>query len=495
MQKKFRLIISLLILSIIIFIIYNIHDIGNKNSENQYNRLINNLNKDTTDFTSWISNKKEVLNTAKDIVDNFTFDQITVWNTLNPYLNINNDDPDISQIYIGLANGTFITGGQWIPPADYDPRTRVWYTKAVQAGRTVISDVYIDRETGERTVTISSPLYLDSTFAGVISADVFMHDISNWLSSQISGKNIYTYLLDPKGTIIVHTLKPELVGTNAYRDKELYDSFFARRELFLEYFETVKGSSTIVRMEYTAAGKKTRGIIRKIEDGDWYLSVAAVEDHDILDFIKLNRNSFIFNMVMLLIVLLLLLLVSRIKQELEKKNRLLTMDNERDFLTGIFNRRYFNLYMEHLWEQTENSSGTSLLMMDIDYFKGYNDTYGHPKGDEVLRSVAGLINTTIRKGDVFARYGGEEFVLVLNQVSTEDAKRIAAKIVEAVYETNIRHSASVHGRITISVGVASIKQDEKVSVRQFTSRADQALYTAKENGRNRVSVFSFPETP
>ena len=490
MQKKFNLIILLLILSIIAFIFYNVNDLNTKSNENEYNRLINSLNKDTTDFSSWISSKKEIVNTAKDVVDNFSYDEITAWDTLNPYLNINNDDPDISQIYIGLANGHFITGGQWIPPEDYDPRTRVWYREAVEEGETIISDVYIDRETGDKTVTISSPLYLSGSFAGVISADVFMNNISDWLKNNIGRNDIYTYLMDPEGTIIIHTLRPELVGTNIYKDKPLFDSILVQLDPYIGYFEKAKESNQVVRMEYIAAEKKTRGIIRKIEDGDWFLSVATTEDRNIRNFIRLNGKSILFNMMILGVVLFLLQLVIRIKMELENTNKLLTIDNERDFLTGIFNRRYFNLYIEKLWSSLDDRSEISLLMMDIDYFKGFNDTYGHIKGDEVLISVSKTIYHTIRKQDVLARYGGEEFVLVLDQVAPDDVLGVAGKIVEAVYNSNIENSSSPVGRVSISIGIASIKPDEQIDVRQFINRADQALYMAKEEGRNRFSVFS-----
>lgn len=493
MRNKFRLVISLLILSIIIFTTYNVYDLSRKNSENQYNRLIQDLNSDTTDFTAWLSTKTEILNTAKDFVDNFTLPPLLSRKTLNPYLNINNDDPEISQIYIGLADGEFITGGEWVPPEDYDPRTRVWYREAVEAGKTIISDVYIDRETDDRTVTISSPLYMEDSFVGVISADVFMNDINNWLRNQISGENIYTYLLDSDGTVIVHTLRPNLVGTNIYNDDVVYDAFFARKDAFLAYFEKVQTSSNMVRMEYIAQGNKIRGIIRQVEEGDWVLAVAAVEDLDVFSFIKTNRNSITFNLLMLAVVLVLLQLVNNIKKELEQKNQLLTIDNELDFLTTIYNRRYFNLYIENLWQASESDSEICLLMLDIDYFKGYNDTYGHIMGDEVLKSVTQAINTTIRKQDIFARYGGEEFTLLLEQVSLGDAEKIAGKIVSTIYELNIENSASPTGRITISIGIASTTPGKAIGVRQFTNNADKALYKAKDKGRNTVVVFSGDE--
>ncbi len=491
MKKKFRLIIFLLIVTVVIFTIYNIYEFNNRSSENQYNELINDLNRDTTDFTSWISNKKEILNTAKDVVDNFGYDEVVFWHTQNPYLNINNDDPNISRIYIGLATGEFITGGDWIPPEDYDPRTRVWYQGAVDAGDTIISDVYIDVETGDRTVTISSPLYMDGSFVGVISADVFMEDISDWLASQITDERVYTYLLDPDGTIIVHTLKSELVGVNVNNIGQVDEAFASQQDILVGYFEEVKQTSQIVRMEYDAHGMQIRGIVKKIEDGEWYLAVASTDDGHIMNVVMNNIKYVLFNLLTLVIILYLLLVVIHIKQELEKQNVLLTFDSERDFLTGIYNRRYFDVFMADLWVRKNDDTQISLLMMDIDDFKKYNDAFGHVKGDEILVKVTDIIHHCIRREDVLARYGGEEFILVLENVTLEAASHIAAKIVKAVYEANIENTSAPTGRITISIGVSTYTGDmsgKSMDVRQFVDLTDAALYAAKEQGRNRFVV-------
>lgn len=488
MLRKFRIVISLLILSIVIFTTYNAYDLSTKNNENIYNRLIQDLYQDTTDFTTWLERKKEIVDTARDFVDNFSIDEVIARSTMNPYLNINNDDQNISQIYIGLADGEFITGGEWIPPEDYDPTSRVWYREAVQADETIISDVYIDRETGDRTVTISSPLYMENGFAGVIAADVFMEDISRWLTDEINRKNIYTYLLDGDGTVILHTLRSGIVGSNIYEDDEFYETFFARKQTFLDFFEEVKHSGQSVRMEYIASGKKTLGIIQQIDDSDWYLAVASYENNDIRNFINMNRRTITFNVLSLVVVLILLRLIINIKNELLQKNQLLTLDNQRDFLTGIYNRRYFNLYMERLWKSSADVTVVSLLMLDIDYFKGYNDTYGHIEGDEVLKSVTRVIENSIRREDVFARYGGEEFTVLLQQVMKEDAEKVAEKIITAVREMNVENIASPLGRITLSIGVASVEPGSSMGVREFSNAADQELYKAKEAGRDRVSA-------
>lgn len=170
-------------------------------------------------------------------------------------------------------------------------------------------------------------------------------------------------------------------------------------------------------------------------------------------------------------------------------NEVLTNDNKRDFLTGIYNRRYFNLHIDQLWHQSREQHQISLLMMDIDFFKGYNDTYGHIKGDEVLQRVTTLITQLIRKEDVFSRYGGEEFALVLAKTSLADAQKIGDKIRQAVFNADIQNESSPYDRITLSIGITSTVPKESVSVRSFIDSADKALYSAKENGRNRIEAL------
>lgn len=196
-----------------------------------------------------------------------------------------------------------------------------------------------------------------------------------------------------------------------------------------------------------------------------------------------------FNSIALTIILLMLFLVTKIKQSLVKKNEVLTNDNKRDFLTGIYNRRYFNLHIDQLWHQSREQHQISLLMMDIDFFKGYNDTYGHIKGDEVLQRVTTLITQLIRKEDVFSRYGGEEFALVLAKTSLADAQKIGDKIRQAVFNAHIQNESSPYDRITLSIGITSTVPKESVSVRSFIDSADKALYSAKENGRNRIEAL------
>jgi diguanylate cyclase (GGDEF)-like protein len=132
----------------------------------------------------------------------------------------------------------------------------------------------------------------------------------------------------------------------------------------------------------------------------------------------------------------------------------------------------------------------SVILIDVDYFKKYNDTYGHPAGDEVLRRIGDIMQrVTARAGEVAGRYGGEEFILVLPGAKAPDALRAAERLQRLVYEENIPHSASdVSDRISISQGVLSIMPDEDVDPGVLVDRADAALYEAKREGRDKIAL-------
>lgn len=160
-----------------------------------------------------------------------------------------------------------------------------------------------------------------------------------------------------------------------------------------------------------------------------------------------------------------------------------------DGLTGLYNRRYFNEKIEELVARAkEDGSYLSLIMMDVDNFKKYNDTFGHPAGDKLLKIVAGVVSEAVREGDIVARYGGEEFVVILKNTSRETALQIAERIRSSV--ANIPFG-TLKTQITISLGVGTLPDhaSDKNSLLEF---ADQSLYYSKQSGKNRVSCgFQF----
>ncbi len=165
-----------------------------------------------------------------------------------------------------------------------------------------------------------------------------------------------------------------------------------------------------------------------------------------------------------------------------------------DELTQVFNRRRFNELTENIFEKSEKSGKTlSLLFMDLDFFKAVNDTYGHDTGDLVLKLVASEFKNSIRKGDIFARMGGEEFALMLPETTAEEARRIADRIRKAFSEKDIQIKDKTI-RVTISIGISTNRDGESISLKKLSKNADQALYLAKERGRNRVEVWNSPHT-
>ena len=179
------------------------------------------------------------------------------------------------------------------------------------------------------------------------------------------------------------------------------------------------------------------------------------------------------------------------QQELMEINLELQRLTNVDGLTGLSNRRYFEEYFETEWAQaTRAQEPISLLMVDIDHFKQYNDTYGHLAGDEVLRSVAQAVKACFRRPrDLAVRMGGEEFVVILPQTPRRDVLALAETAVRAVEGLNISHGASsVSDRVTISVGGATHVPERGDPRLALLETADQAMYEAKQTGRNRAVI-------
>jgi len=182
--------------------------------------------------------------------------------------------------------------------------------------------------------------------------------------------------------------------------------------------------------------------------------------------------------------------------QLERANVLLERLSNSDGLTGIPNRRYFDyMFKKLLASGTRLAIPISLLLMDIDNFKLYNDTYGHLAGDDCLKLISGAIHDTIkRESDFIARYGGEEFVIVLFGVEARTAAELAENIREHIFGLKIPHStSSVSDWVTVSIGVVSCIPEPSIPPEKMIDRADKALYAAKSHGKNQVVQFEYAE--
>jgi two-component system, chemotaxis family, response regulator WspR len=206
--------------------------------------------------------------------------------------------------------------------------------------------------------------------------------------------------------------------------------------------------------------------------------VARVQAHSRLYLLQLQRDD-AFNR------------LEQLKQELEERNLELARLSTVDGLTGIANRRLFDTTLDREWRRALRENGEiGLILTDIDFFKRYNDAYGHPAGDECLRRVARCLAESIRRPtDLAARYGGEEFALLLPNTDLTGATTLAETVRKRVGELGLEHRGSeVASHVTLSLGIACLRPEPGRAHEELIGLADQALYAAKRGGRNRYSV-------
>ena len=242
--------------------------------------------------------------------------------------------------------------------------------------------------------------------------------------------------------------------------------------------------------------------IRQMESpGDWtpiiFLS-SLNKDKDIEEGIAAGGDDYLLKPISEVVLAAKMRAMQRIIQmrqsllvltrKLDSANQELKRLTSLDGLTGIPNRRHFDEVLDREWRRAmRQGDELSILMCDIDFFKLYNDTFGHQAGDECLCKVAQALTATMdRGGDLLARYGGEEFVAVLPGTSLSGASHVAAQMRKAINELALEHPGSPVGHVTASFGVASAVAMPETNPQNIVGAADRALYKAKNAGRNRV---------
>lgn len=184
-----------------------------------------------------------------------------------------------------------------------------------------------------------------------------------------------------------------------------------------------------------------------------------------------------------------------LNSELEEKNKLLREISMKDGLTTVLNRRYFDQHYPLIWnEAIVEKTPISVLLIDIDYFKEYNDTYGHLAGDDCLKNIALALKEKLRKSDDWiVRYGGEEFCVVLPRTDEVEARIIGERLRDAVISLKIPHKLSkITHVVTVSIGCATGIPEDSAGYSNLLNAADQALYKAKRGGRNQFVSLQLP---
>ena len=205
----------------------------------------------------------------------------------------------------------------------------------------------------------------------------------------------------------------------------------------------------------------------------------------IINFINIsaNNSSIILFAESFIFVLTLILFVAAIKF----KKKIFDQDLENmaltDGLTSLYNRRYFDMFYENIFNQSSRYGiPLTLIMCDIDHFKKINDTYGHDKGDEVLKEIANILKSNTRKTDIAARFGGEEFMVCLPSTEITSALDVARKIKQMVLKIKMKDIK----KVTVSMGVTFYRKEFENNPKELLKRLDDLLYEAKKRGRNRI---------
>ena len=185
-------------------------------------------------------------------------------------------------------------------------------------------------------------------------------------------------------------------------------------------------------------------------------------------------------------------LLERDAREIFDNKRELTRLAHTDGLTGLFNRRTFDQHLRQLWKQARRDDATiAVVVADIDHFKLYNDCYGHQMGDECIKAVADVLAASVsRPLDIVARYGGEEYVIVLYDPTVSFLESFSRSLCQKVIDLDIEHKASeAQRRVSVSIGAAMTESPDSFPAEQLIRQADDALYEAKDQGRNRAIVY------
>lgn len=431
---------------------------------------------------------------------------------------------NINFVYSGYEDGTLLINN-YTPPDGFNPKIRPWYKSALESSPEISGGIpYEEAVTKEWLVSVSKILIdKDNILQGVVAIDASMDSVTkNLFERDEAYSSSYSYVVDKKGKIIIHHRK-DLLGENFKERVETKDSFSNQSGRMSYVFEkdskiayytnldslgwtvvTVVNKSQILHnllirillsMSVIVLASLFVGqVISRILGNKIITPLKTLEQHikDIIEGKKSENNQDDNN------------LISDYEEintiangieklthhslfqkniELAAKNELLEKLSQTDYLTGLLNRRKINeeLQKEHQRAKRYNSV-FSIILIDVDWFKNINDTYGHHKGDIVLKEIATAIASQLRTTDNLARWGGEEFLILCPSIDLSGAAAIAKKIKSTIEKNNF----SVSNKITISAGVCEYR--DTLSLDDLIIEVDRKLYNAKSNGRNQIII-------
>ena len=438
---------------------------------------------------------------------------------------------------------------------NFDPRKRPWYIKAVSTESPSFSDIYNHFVFKEPTITASYPIYENNELIGVFGVDYLLTWLGKTLSSLPIGNSGQIFVVNSNNQLVASS-SDEKIFKSENGNSELIIANESENEIIRKTIELSEKLQESKLISFDVNKKKYYANSESFEkDGvEWKIYIVLAEVDFLSEMNNTIRETKMFNILFILLFLVFVFwlarwitkpivnlnasakaltegafkyvdhenrqdelgqltksfnimgsqltdLVANLEMqvaerthELEERNEALQELSFLDGLTCIPNRRRFDDFFNLAFSLSiRNSQPIAILMLDIDEFKKYNDTYGHLQGDECIKNIAAVLKNTVkRKTDIAARYGGEEFIVVLQDTDKDSVIKVSKEIMRGIKDLNMEHIESTHGVVTVSIGIVYEVPHKNQNPAEFIEKADEALYYSKNNGRNRVEfVESF----
>jgi diguanylate cyclase (GGDEF)-like protein len=407
-----------------------------------------------------------------------------------------NELAQLHGLFIHDEKGEWVASSNGITPSNTNNSDReyfIFHRDHLERGPHIGPSIK-SRTTGDWVMPVSRRInHPDGSFAGVVVATLYLdHFLRLYNSIDIGGNGVINLISADARIVVRRPFNETKIGTS-----------LANSPLFTQLLP--KGSSGTATVKSYVDGVERVVGFRRVDEYPLIIFAALNKDEVLTPWRQESLlSAAIVSLLLGILGLLGYRLIRLMKQQNHIQNELLDAQDKlieanrtlellalEDALTGLANRRQFDLFIQaEMGRAKRNLGNLALLMIDVDHFKRFNDQYGHLAGDECLRTISTIIKENIKRpGDLAARYGGEEFAVVLPGTDYVGAFLVAEKIRRAVQQAGIEHSESTEGTVTVSLGVSGCSPTSQESIDDLIGASDKALYVAKASGRN-MSVIA-----
>ncbi len=339
----------------------------------------------------------------------------------------------------------------------------------------------LNRELKRRIYELHNLFQISLDLTAILELDQLVNSYLNTLIGQIRIKNALLYLVDTKNRKNLN-----LVKTKGYDTEDVSETIVEITDPVIKVIFK-KRQPILIAEEFTSLKD-----IERFRNYGSEVIAPLIHSHRLVGMVligsKINGKAYNQTDLEMLTLITNIVSVAIANAQLYQKVRETSITDE---LTTLYNYRYFRIRLrDEVFRARRTGRPMSLAILDVDNFKHYNDTLGHPAGDQVLKQIAKILKKAVRDTDVVARYGGEEFCVILPEVDVVGSRSFAERLRKSVEEYSFfMEETQPGGKITISVGVATYPVDATI-IKELLVRADVALYRAKKKGRNCISLYS-----